>query len=303
MTKGMEELLDYNVGEITDVKIDNEVVNLQMLAQLIKENKELKEQLAKSEHRKHRREVTEEDRRRLATGIKSDGKPIATKKENIHSYSEIKRVNDYFLSNQRYRDYLIWILGIGCGFRESDIISLKLYNVYDFENRCIRDRIKIYEQKTSKIQNCLINEITKQAIELYLENEDCVPSTPESYLVTSRKSKCGLMPISKTQVYRVVSDVGRELHIESKNCLGSHTLRKTFATIAEVVCKKYGVSLPDTSIVQNLLNHSDARITQRYLGATQETLDVTRKLVSDFLLGKTGIETLDFCNEMEVEKC
>lgn len=291
---------DYNIDSITDISIDSDAMNLQLLAQVLKENKELKEQLSKSSHRKRRREVTEEDRRRLATGIKCDGKPIATRKENIHSYSEIKRVNDYFLSNHRYRDYLIWILGIGCGFRESDIISLKLYNVYDFDNRCIRDRIKIYEKKTSKIQDCLINEVTKQAIELYLENEDCVPSTPESYLVTSRKSKCGLTPISKAQVYRVISDVGRELHIESKNCLGSHTLRKTFATIAEVVCKKYGVSLPDTSIVQSLLNHSDAKITQRYLGATQETLDVTRKLVSDFLLGKTEIEVLDFGNEMEV---
>ena len=280
---------DYNVDSITNISIDGDTVNLQLLAQVLKENRELKAQLNKSNHRKRRREVTEEDRRRLATGIKCDGKPIATRKENIHSYSEIKRVSDYFLSNHRYRDYLIWILGIGCGFRESDIISLKLYNVYDFDNRCIRDRIKIFEQKTSKIQDCLINEVTKQAIELYLENEDCVPSAPESYLVTSRKSKCGLTPISKAQVYRVISDVGRELHIESKNCLGSHTLRKTFATIAEVVCKKYGVSLPDTSIVQSLLNHSDAKITQRYLGATQEALDVTRKLVSDFLLGKTKI--------------
>ena len=44
--------------------------------------------------------------------------------------------------------------------------------------------------------------------------------------------------------------------------------------------------------IQGLLNHSDQRVTMRYLGTYREMLDRARIAVSDFVLGRSGVNVL-----------
>ena len=63
------------------------------------------------------------------------------------------------------------------------------------------------------------------------------------------------------------------------------------ANIAACVDKS-NIDMNSITKIQGLLNHSDQRVTMRYLGTYQKMFDNARKAVSDFVLGKTNVHEL-----------
>ena len=89
--------------------------------------------------------------------------------------------------------------------------------------------------------------------------------------------------------WRILSNAGKALGLPI--VVGSHTMRKSFANIAACVDSSC-VDMNAITKVQGLLNHSDQRVTMKYLGTYQNMYDKARIAVSDFVLGKTGINKL-----------
>ena len=89
--------------------------------------------------------------------------------------------------------------------------------------------------------------------------------------------------------WRILSNAGKALNLPL--VIGSHTMRKSFANIAACVDKSC-IDMNAITKVQGLLNHSDQRITMRYLGAYQDMYDRARVAVSDFVLGKTDVNEI-----------
>lgn len=82
--------------------------------------------------------------------------------------------------------------------------------------------------------------------------------------------------------------------------LGSHTMRKSFANIAACVDKS-SIDMNAITKIQGLLNHSDQRVTMRYLGTYQQMFDRARESVSDFVLGKTDIHEIVAGNNYTID--
>lgn len=82
----------------------------------------------------------------------------------IRKKEDIDLAKKYFLKEEKYRDYSLFIIGINTSLRISDILKLRWYDVYDFENQKFREHLIIQEQKTGKTNCVAINNSCKEAL-------------------------------------------------------------------------------------------------------------------------------------------
>lgn len=171
---------------------------------------------------------------------------------NLKQIETIKKL----LKAQNVRDYCLFVLGINSGLRISDLLKLKISDV--FEKNKVKDRIRLREIKTGKYKDFPLSDNTKQAIKEYLKTRDYKENEP---LFLSRKNKGFLM---RNQAYKLINDVAKSVGIKEK--IGTHTLRKTFGYHA------YNNGY-DIALIQKLFNHSSPSVTLRYIGITQDEMD------------------------------
>lgn len=230
-----------------------------------------------------RREVTPDTN--AYSDFKSDGKRKPHAADSIRSYDDYHAIEQYYLERGQIRDWAMWTIGVSLGLRISDLLSLKFGHLIDADKKTIKPRIQIYEQKTGKLNNCLVTESVKMALERYLESIKFTFDL-DGYLFPSKKTKgkmyeeCG---------WRILSSAGKALNLPL--VIGSHTMRKSFANIAACVDKSC-IDMNAITKVQGLLNHGDQRVTMTYLGTYQEMFDRARIAVSDFVLGRTGVNEI-----------
>lgn len=106
----------------------------------------------------------------------------------------------------------------------------------------------------------------REAIELYLAHN--LDVAWDDYLFQAegnRKSESG--HLNRKSVYRIITGVVADLNIPCK--AGTHTLRKTFGY--QLMAQADNDHKVDTLLLlQEILGHSDLRVTRRYIGITVE---------------------------------
>ena len=215
---------------------------------------------------------------------KSDGIRKARPAESIRSYEDFAAIQQYFLGRDKIRDWMLWTVGVSLGLRISDLLSLKIRSVLN-NDRSFRNRIFTIEQKTDKLNNCLITESVISAITKYFDSIEWNFSL-DDYLFKSNKTKGKMY---EEYGWKILSDAGKALSLPI--VIGSHTMRKSFANIAACADKAV-IDMNAITKIQGLLNHSDQKVTMRYLGTFRDMYDRARIAVSDFVLGKTDIHEL-----------
>ena len=246
-----------------------------------------------SKKRKRRTKAEMEEVRTDYCEFKTDGKKKAAPAEPIRSYSDFASVQKYFLDNKKIRDWALWTIGVSLGLRISDLLNLKICDFLK-EDNSFRDRLHVIEKKTSKLNNCLITESVKIAVKKYLDSIEWKFDRDE-YLFKSNKTK-GKM--KEEYGWKIISDAGKALELPIH--IGSHTMRKSFANIAACVDKSC-IDMNSITKIQGLLNHSDQKVTMRYLGTFQDMFDKARVAVSDFVLGKTEVDELIAGNNYTID--
>lgn len=215
---------------------------------------------------------------------KSDGKRKARPADPIRSYEDFTAIQNYFLKQGNIRNWMLWTVGVALGLRISDLLSIKIRFLLN-EDLTFRKRISVIEQKTSKLNDCLITEAVANAVTRYFDSIDW-SFTLDDYLFKSRKTKGKMY---EEYGWKILSDAGKALNLPI--IVGSHTMRKSFANIA-ACADKSSVDMNVITKIQGLLNHSDQKVTMRYLGTFREMYDRARIAVSDFILGRTDIHKL-----------
>lgn len=224
---------------------------------------------------------------RAMSKYKSNGVKKAEAVSEIRSYTDMKKIEAYLLDRggvEGPRNWLMFVLGVCMGCRISDIVDLRFCQFYD-DDMNFRERVIVYEKKTSKVNNCLITEAMKEAFHKYFDLTGR-PFEFNAYIFSSKKGGHVLPRSGWEMMNRAQQALGLNYNI------GSHTLRKTFANIVACV-DKTTIDMGAIEKVQGLLNHSDSRVTLRYMGALQRAYDRARISVSDFVLGKTDIDELE----------
>jgi len=164
---------------------------------------------------------------------------------NKHKIEEMKQL----LKQQSYRDYFLFILGINCGLRISDLLQLRVKDVAG------KEHLHLLEGKTDKYKKFRLNTALQNEIARYVAG-----MYDDDYLFPSRK---GIQPITRIQAYRILSNAAKQVGIEE---IGTHTLRKTFGY-------HFYKKTNDVAMLQDIFNHSAPVVTKRYIGISQDEID------------------------------
>ncbi len=225
----------------------------------------------------------------------------------------LKEVEDTLLNNFRFgrRNYTIFQVGKATLLRVSDVLRLKITDVYD-DNGNIKANAFIHDKKTGKPNTLYLKPVKDDLMTYYAYlNKNNLLSYPwlfpemnhaERHLTEKQYYKVmhkvgellginylGTHTMRKTGAYRVYEfpEMNHaERHLTEKqyykvmhkvgellgiNYLGTHTMRKTGAY------RVYEQTNHDIALVMHLLNHSSEAMTLKYLGldreATEKKLD------------------------------
>lgn len=157
-----------------------------------------------------------------------------------------------WLKNYSEKYYVIFLIGISVGIRISDILKLK---ISDMQNT---DRIVIKEKKTGKTKIFPLKPNIAQIVKDYIE--DYCDEEYQEYIFLGKKGA----RLDRSAVWRVLNRCMQELGITSKT--GCHSLRKYMARTLYDQTK-------DIGLIMEVLNHSNSKVSCRYIGLTQERID------------------------------
>jgi site-specific recombinase XerD len=193
----------------------------------------------------------------MARTEQAEVQPIKTTKE-IKSMRKQLRANE----GTGTRDELLFFLGINVGLRMSDLLELRIKDV--FENGAAVEKYYVTEMKTKKRRGIPLGKELRSMIASYVSEERSSAQEEEYLFVSRRKNGNGAKVLSRVQAYRILTDAGTRAKVKSN--IGTHTLRKTFAYTL------YNIGV-DLAYIQRLLNHSSQKETLRYIGIESEELD------------------------------
>lgn len=218
--------------------------------------------------------------RKLAAGL------IAPAKEQVHcelapehaaepikSIDDINRITQYLVAKKRWRDNMLFIVGINFGLRVSDLRVLRFSNLIN-DNLVFKTSFPVFEQKTrntrkrKKNRYITVNHAVIEAVSLYLQHTPGV--TLSDYMFRSESNHGGKLnePLSLKSVDRILKGIADDLNLSTK--VSTHTLRKTFCYHQMLLSHNDSRKL---LLLQKMLNHSSPAQTLDYIGITTEEIE------------------------------
>lgn len=180
----------------------------------------------------------------------------------IKSLNDIAKIKSYLKKNSD-RDYTLFVLGINVGLRASDLLALKVSDIYT-ETGKVKEELKLTEKKTDKNRTLFINESAAEVLNKYYKSAKFLSG--DEFIFQSQKGSN--QPLEVRSLNRLVKQWCRECHI--KGNFGTHSLRKTFGYHLYIKNSENPFILPYLS---KIFNHSSQAITLRYIGIEKENID------------------------------
>ncbi len=181
---------------------------------------------------------------------------------------EIRRVRDTFEGTYQIRNRSLFMLGVSIGGRVSELIALKVDDVWQNEQPVTDfqfDRSVVKGGETSR--TIPVNADGRKAIQEIIDwqrtyFDEVYPDNP---LFPSRKTgKGGKIKAAERQaIHKILKKVFVDAGLNGK--LATHTLRKTFAQRVYQKCN-------DIFVVKELLGHKNVATTQAYIGVNYVTV-------------------------------
>lgn len=204
--------------------------------------------------------------------------------EPIKNVDDIYAISEWFLSRGRYRDNMLFIVGINFGLRVSDLLTLRFSHLIDDQFR-FKSTFPILETKTRntrKVQRnryITINDAVVDAVTLYLEHTPGVHLS--DYMFKGESNRCGKnndKHLTRKSADRILKEVSEALDLNIH--MATHTLRKTFAYHQMVMS---GNDPRKLLLLQKIFGHSTSAQTLDYIGITGEEI---RDAYMELNLGK-----------------
>lgn len=233
--------------------------------------------------------------------------------EPIKDINDIDAINEHLLSKGRYRDNLIFTMGINFGLRCGDLLKLKIGHILtasgDFQSDVI-----LQEEKTDKIRRCFITEAVMDAAEAYFTSLQAQKIELNDYLFQSYShnnsnkyydvlqakgqnvSKAEGSSITVCSVERMLKKTVNE-ELDIKVHASTHMLRKTFAYHFIMT---YPVRERAIEMCQKILNHSSPVITMAYAGITDD--EIRDACLNMSIAQSKKYQKMDFCYAAGVAK-
>lgn len=193
--------------------------------------------------------------------------------EPIKSMDDIEKISQYCISNKRFRDNMLFIVGINFGLRVSDLRTLRFANLIN-PNNTFKDSFPVFEKKTRRTRKkkknryITINTAVVEAVTLYLENTPGVSLSDYMFRSESNNGSNENVPLRSQSIDRILKGFAKDLNLNVK--MSTHTLRKTFCYHQMLMSHNDPRKL---LLLQKMLNHSSPAQTLDYIGITEEEID------------------------------
>ena len=194
------------------------------------------------------------------------------KKSEVFAFTteDERKVVRYFREHNMDIHYLIYVICDNLVRRIGDTLNMRWENLYNPETGKFRTHLEIVEEKTGKPTRLKINDAVKDAVTEYIEKYN-VDVTKNNYtdpvfiqLTGTHRGKVITQDGYRKALKKAAAEVGIEYNV------GTHSARKTFGKFSRELHPNDHDSM---SILQRVFNHSSERITQNYIGLTQEKVD------------------------------
>jgi len=181
--------------------------------------------------------------------------PFAIGKKSPKSKNQLR-------GQRRYRDILLFVVGINTALRISDLLKLQVEHFLDDHQR-IRQRFWIKALKRGKRQEVVINASIRDALEEYFAAYAEIKSDKSYFFFFNTKDIGFMKPIKRGQAWKIITTICRQVGLRGN--FGTHSLRKTWGYHARM----QGV---DLALIMHKLNHESIAYTKPYLGITDDEL-------------------------------
>ena len=151
------------------------------------------------------------------------------------------------LKKENFRNYILFMFGVCCGPRISEMICLRIVDVKN------KDFVKIKATKNNKNLEVPIPKMLKKELKQYCKDKDAT-----DYLFPSRQGG----HITRQRASQIAKSIADKYDLEDFN---THSFRKTFA-------RRLYETTKDLALVQMALGHQSVATTIKYLGLEQEYL-------------------------------
>jgi integrase len=179
--------------------------------------------------------------------------------------TEVALVQASFGGRYATRDRALFLLGVKSGFRISELLSLRVGDVYQHGH--VVDRVTVqcrHMKKKLESRTVPLHPDAKAALATWLMTLQTRGMTRETYLFQSRKG--GNQPIGKIQAWKILHEAATTNELTGK-VGGTHAMRKTFA---RKVHERLGHDLVKT---QRALGHKNINSTVAYLSFVEDEID------------------------------
>lgn len=192
--------------------------------------------------------------------------------EPIKSMDDIMRISRYLIEKGRYRDNMLFIVGINFGLRVSDLRLLRFCDLIN-DNCTFKSSFPVFETKTRNTRKkkrnryITINTAVVEAVTLYLENTPNVKLSDYMFRSQSNHGYDINQPIHRASVDKILKSIAKDLDLNMK--VSTHTLRKTWAYHQMVMSNNDPRKL---LLLSKMMGHSSVMITLDYIGITNEEI-------------------------------
>lgn len=216
--------------------------------------------------------------------------------EPIKDMEDINRISSFLIREKRYRDNMLFIVGINFGLRVSDLRLLRFSHLIN-EDCVFKDSFAILEKKTKNTRKhqrnryITINTAVIEAVTLYLENTPDVKLSDYLFRSESNRGSGENTPIHRNSIDRIMKGIAKDLGLGNK--MATHSLRKTFAYHQMVMSNNDPRKL---LLLQKMFGHSTATQTLDYIGITGEEIEEAYRKLNlgsqryNYLVDSTVIE-------------
>jgi len=182
--------------------------------------------------------------------------------EPIRDRKKIAQIKNLLRGQKRFRDLLLFVVGINTALRISDLLQLQINHFSDEEGR-VKRRFWIKERKRGKRHEVIINASIRETFGEYLLAYPDVGDDRNNFVFFNSKANNFSLPIKRGQAWKSITFICQDAGLSGN--FGTHSLRKTWGYHARM----QGV---DLALIMHKLNHESIAYTKRYLGITDDEL-------------------------------
>lgn len=187
----------------------------------------------------------------------------------IRDRKKISQIKNLLRGQKRFRDLLLFVVGINSALRVSDMLGLTVADFVDPDGQP-RASFLIRESKRGKRTEVVINEAIRDALREELAAYPGITDNPEHFVFFNQKRGGYTQPVSRKLVWRMISELCADVGLAGN--YGTHSLRKTWGYHARM----NGVAM---ALIMHKLNHANVQVTKRYLGITDDEVgEIVRRL-------------------------